>query len=154
MNSSPPADPHPTACSTAACETCRFSSPDASDQPIVTPSRIKRLRKCVETIECYGHFHEGQDGFQALLEMRQFVDDLEGKLSPYGYCPHCSKPGIERESEDLTKAAHSMQFAVGSLQDALKQATAVEALLLLEMIETGAKLQQRIETLAAAKESA
>ena len=47
-----------------------------------------------------------------------------------------------------------MQFAVGSLQDALKQATAVEALLLLEMIETGAKLQQRIETLAAAKESA
>jgi len=35
MNSSPPADPHPTACSTAACETCRFSSPDASDQPIV-----------------------------------------------------------------------------------------------------------------------
>jgi len=67
------------------------------DQPIVAPSRIKRLRKCVETIECYGHFHEGQDGFQALLEMRQFVDDLEGKLSPYGYCPHCSKPGIERE---------------------------------------------------------
>lgn len=69
----------------------------ASVQSIVTPSRIRRLRKCVEAIECYGHFREGQDGFQALLELRQFVDELEGKLSPYGYCPHCLKPGVSRE---------------------------------------------------------
>jgi len=46
-----------------------------------------------------------------------------------------------------------MMFAVGSLQDALKRANAVEALLLLEVIEAAAKVQQRIESLAAAIES-
>jgi len=56
-------------------------------------------------------------------------------------------------NEDLTKATHSMMFAVGSLQDALKRANAVEALLLLELIEAAAKVQQRIESLAAAVES-
>jgi hypothetical protein len=56
-------------------------------------------------------------------------------------------------NEDLTKATHSMMFAVGSLQDALKRANAVEALLLLELIEAAAKGQQRIESLAAAIES-
>ena len=56
-------------------------------------------------------------------------------------------------NEDLTKATHSMMFAVGSLQDALKRANAVEALLLLELIEAAAKVQQRIESLAAAIES-
>jgi hypothetical protein len=56
-------------------------------------------------------------------------------------------------NEDLTKATHSMMFAVGSLQDALKRANPVEALLLLELIETAAKVQQRIESLAAAIES-
>lgn len=71
--------------------------PNTSVDSIVTPSRIRRLRKCVETIACYGKFSDGQDGFQALLEMRQFIDELEGKLSPYGYCPHCSKPGVARE---------------------------------------------------------
>jgi hypothetical protein len=77
--------------------TTENTSSVASVQSIVTPSRIRRLRKCVETIECYGHFREGQDGFQALLEMRQFVDELDGKLSPYGYCPHCGNAGIKRE---------------------------------------------------------
>lgn len=56
-------------------------------------------------------------------------------------------------NEDLTKATHSMMFAVGSLQDALKRANPVEALLLLEVIEMAAKVQQRIESLAAAIES-
>jgi len=46
-----------------------------------------------------------------------------------------------------------MMFAVGSLQDALKRANAVEALVLLELIEAAAKVQQRIESLAAAIES-
>jgi hypothetical protein len=53
-------------------------------------------------------------------------------------------------NEDLTKATHSMMFAVGSLRDALKNASAVEALLILDAIETAAKLQQRIEAIAAA----
>lgn len=46
-----------------------------------------------------------------------------------------------------------MMFAVGSLQDALKRANPVEALVLLELIEAAAKVQQRIESLAAAIES-
>lgn len=46
-----------------------------------------------------------------------------------------------------------MMFAVGSLQDALKRANAVEALVLLETIESAVKVQQRIEALAAAIES-
>lgn len=64
---------------------------------VVTPERIARLRKCVEVIGHYGNFFEGQDGFQGLLEVRKFVDELESKLSPYGYCPHCGKPGVARE---------------------------------------------------------
>lgn len=64
---------------------------------IVTTSRIKRLKKCVETIGYYGHFSEGQDGFQALLELKQFVDELEGDVSPYGYCPHCGERSVSRE---------------------------------------------------------
>ena len=56
-------------------------------------------------------------------------------------------------AEDLTKATHSMMFAVGSLQDALKRANAVEALVLLDTIEAAVKVQQRIESLAAAIES-
>lgn len=68
-----------------------------SVESIVTPLRIKRLSFCVKTIQGYGHFREGQDGFQALLELRQFCDELEGTISQYGYCPHCGKAGIERE---------------------------------------------------------
>ena len=45
-----------------------------------------------------------------------------------------------------------MMFAVGSLQDALKRANAVEALVLLDTIEAAVKVQQRIEELAAAIE--
>jgi hypothetical protein len=32
-----------------------------------------------------------------LIEMRQIIDKIAGQLSPYGYCPHCGKPGIRRE---------------------------------------------------------
>ena len=53
--------------------------------------------------------------------------------------------------EDLTKATHSMMFAVGNLQDALRSSDPVEALLLLDMIETAARLQGQIEALADAK---
>ena len=55
-------------------------------------------------------------------------------------------------NEDLTKATHSMMFAVGSLQDALRRANAVESMVLLDLIEAAAKVQQRIESLAAAIE--
>jgi hypothetical protein len=64
---------------------------------VVTYARVLRMLKCVETIECYGKFYPGQDGFQALLELRQFVDELRGKIAPYGYCPHCGKAGVSRE---------------------------------------------------------
>ncbi len=66
-------------------------------QSIVTPERVKRLRKCLDIIDGYQHFREGQDGFQAMIEVRKLVDELEGELSPYGYCPHCGAPGIARE---------------------------------------------------------
>lgn len=68
-----------------------------TDQSIVNPSQIQRLRKCVEIIEGYGHFSHGQDGYQALLEVRQFFDRLAGKHAPYGFCPHCGEPGQSRE---------------------------------------------------------
>ena len=55
--------------------------------------------------------------------------------------------------EDLTKATHSMMFAVGALQDALRQSNSVEAILLIDMIATAAQLQNRIEQLANAKEA-
>ncbi len=56
-------------------------------------------------------------------------------------------------NEDLTKALHSMMFAVGSLQDALKRTNAVEALVLLQQIEAAMHLKRSIEALLAAKES-
>lgn len=46
-----------------------------------------------------------------------------------------------------------MMFAVGSLQDALKRANAVEALVLLQQIEAAMHLKRSIEALLAAKES-
>ncbi len=64
---------------------------------ILTPSRIRRVRMCIEILEGYPVFRKGQDGYQALVELRQFVDELAGKEAPYGYCPHCQKPGISRE---------------------------------------------------------
>lgn len=66
--------------------------PAALNQPTVG-----RMRKCVGIIEGYGHFHPGQDGYQALLEIRQFFDRLAGNPHPYGYCPHCREPGESRE---------------------------------------------------------
>jgi hypothetical protein len=57
-------------------------------------------------------------------------------------------------NEDLLKAEQSAGFVVGDLQSSLARANAVEALILLELIASAAKLQSRIESLAAAvKES-
>ena len=56
-------------------------------------------------------------------------------------------------NEDLTKALHSMMFAAGSLQDALKRANAVEALVLMQQIEAAMHLKRSIEALLAAKEA-
>lgn len=56
-------------------------------------------------------------------------------------------------NEDLTKAIHSMMFAYGSLQDALKNANAVEALILYEQIEAATHLKRSIEALLNAKEA-
>ncbi len=77
-----------------------MSNPTAFTPPlkeIVTPSRIKRLRTCVDTLYGYGQFQSHQDGHQALIELRKFVEELEGKLAPFGYCPHCGKAAVERE---------------------------------------------------------
>ena len=46
-----------------------------------------------------------------------------------------------------------MMFAVGSLQDALKRANAVEALVLLDLIQEAVHVQQRIKLLLDAIES-
>jgi hypothetical protein len=46
-----------------------------------------------------------------------------------------------------------MIFAVSSLQESLKDSTAVESLVLLDLIETAVKLQKRIESFADAIQS-
>jgi len=56
-------------------------------------------------------------------------------------------------NEDLTKAIHSMMFAYGSLQDALKNANAVEALIIQQQIEVATHLKRSIESLLNAKEA-
>lgn len=48
--------------------------------------------------------------------------------------------------EDLTKATHSMMFAVGSLQDAERNATKEQRDELREMIQQAETLQKRIES--------
>jgi hypothetical protein len=58
-----------------------------------------------------------------------------------------------KKKEELTKATHSMIFAVSSLQESLKDSTAVESLVLLDLIETAVKLQKRIESFADAIQS-
>lgn len=67
------------------------------DQSIFTAERIKRLAKAVGIIDCYGHFRQGQDGFEALLELKRFVDEATKQLSPYGFCPHCAGKAVSRE---------------------------------------------------------
>jgi len=54
-------------------------------------------------------------------------------------------------NEALTKALHSATFAGRELQDALKTADAVEALVLLPMIVDAARLAQQISGLIHAK---
>jgi hypothetical protein len=49
--------------------------------------------------------------------------------------------------ESLTKALHSATFSGSELQDALKTADAVEALVLLPMIADAARLSQKISGL-------
>jgi hypothetical protein len=53
--------------------------------------------------------------------------------------------------EELTKALHSATFAVRELQDALKTADAVEAMVLLPMIADAARLAQAISGLIHAR---
>ena len=45
-------------------------------------------------------------------------------------------------------------FLVGQLQDALRVANAIEAILILDMIEAAAKLKLRVEAMLSAKEEA
>jgi hypothetical protein len=54
------------------------------------------------------------------------------------------------KTEALTKASHSASFVLGDLRSALATATAVEALVLLPLIEQAAQLQQRIAALLTA----
>ena len=53
--------------------------------------------------------------------------------------------------EALTKALHSATFATRELQDALKTADAVEALVLLPMIADAARLVQQVSGLIHAR---
>lgn len=55
--------------------------------------------------------------------------------------------------EELIKAAHSMMFTNSGLQYALNVADPVAGLVLLDLIESAAKLQQRIESLSSAIEA-
>lgn len=56
-------------------------------------------------------------------------------------------------NESLIKAGHSAEFLRRDLQDALHHATAVEGLLILQMIEQAAKLERDISALFEAKEA-
>ena len=49
--------------------------------------------------------------------------------------------------EDLVKSIHSMEFAVGSLQDALRNATSVESIVLLDLIGKAQELKTKIDNL-------
>jgi hypothetical protein len=68
-----------------------------SDSARVRLSEIRDMRKAIRTIEGYGHFRPGQDGFAALAMLRRFFDVLANENIPYGYCPHCGSLGVSRE---------------------------------------------------------
>ena len=55
--------------------------------------------------------------------------------------------------EPLLKALDSAKFATQELQDALKSAVAVEALVILPLIADAARLQQQISSLITAMQS-
>lgn len=56
-------------------------------------------------------------------------------------------------TEQLTQASHSAEFMVRHLQQALTHADAVEALVLLPLIEQAARINQQIGALLAAVEA-
>jgi len=63
----------------------------------ISDSRARLLMKCVDVIGGYANFSQGQDGYVALIELKRFIDEIAGTVAPYGYCPHCLKPGVSRE---------------------------------------------------------
>lgn len=63
----------------------------------VPVSTIKRIASLVSIIQGYGHFYPGQDGYQAMAEIRETADKLTGALPKLGYCPHCGAAGVQRE---------------------------------------------------------
>jgi len=50
-------------------------------------------------------------------------------------------------NESLTKAEHSAGFLMDELRDALHKATSVQGIVILDMIERAAKLNQEIKAL-------
>ena len=52
--------------------------------------------------------------------------------------------------QSVQKAEHSFQFAVSDLREALKQATPVEAIVLMSMIKRAADLENEAKALHAA----
>ena len=76
----------------------------------MTPAQLKLLKRCVEIISGYRIFHEGQDGFQALVELQRLTGEITNDIAPYGFCPHCAAPGVSRErrpdGNDQCKSGH------------------------------------------------
>lgn len=81
-----------------------------SDSARIRLSDVRELRKAISTIEGYGHFTPGQDGFFAMAALRKFFDVLANENIPYGYCPHCGSLGVSRErrpnGNDTCKKGH------------------------------------------------
>ena len=61
-----------------------------------------------------------------------------------------TRPREEIVEEQLIRTGHSLGFAVSGLQSALRHANAVEAIVLLQLIEDAAKLTARVNQLRGA----
>ena len=58
-----------------------------------------------------------------------------------------------RKLEHIIKATHSMEFLLGDLRAALEQATAIEAIVILNQIKKAADLDNELKQLLSAMES-
>jgi len=63
------------------------------------------------------------------------------------YIRRIAPKGAAEMNESLTKAEHSAGFLMDELRDALHKATSVQGIVILDMIERAAKLNQEIKAL-------